>query len=42
MIKLFYKKITRGMNFAAMQQFCSELIEKNLKKQPLPWAVFLL
>jgi len=40
MNKIFYEKLTRGMNFAAKQQFCSELIEKNLKKQPLPGLFF--
>jgi hypothetical protein len=29
------------MEFAAYGQFCSEHIEKNLKKQPLPpWLLF--
>jgi len=28
------------MNFAAKQQFCSEIIEKNLKKQPCPGLFF--
>ena len=32
----FYRKLIRGMNFAALEQFVSEHISKNLLKQLHP------